>query len=391
MNIEKLRKLAKRNEVRLDAHLGHKRVPPFYYDSLRNGLENYFNTFHTLNSAYDSYAEGLSGRDVRILKYQFLDEDNTVLTIVNLERFLELFLKNILLRTNRKLTYQAASRLNSRAPTLDLVNRISNRTFISKKFDNKSLTIPFRETITRVYELIDLVNSGNNNRIVKRFKIVFGQYPFLISKDYKASMELLNWYRDRILHNGNRIPSMWLLDYLVTQRFIPMIQDIVSIEINKLGNSLFYFKTPTGIDIIERLGQIKFAFKDLKNSKKKQQTYFTLLYIGQLKELGRASLNMGFYSRNNWSAGHEYNYRDPKGRGRRFALAERRYSDFKTIKNCICCGEKSMVHYSISTTDPFNQTQTILIDWLKCYTCDYHLRYNAGDPYIFGLSPKRLF
>ena len=390
MDFEKLRKLSERNEVHLGGK-GYKRTPPYYYDSLRHALGFYFNTFNTQNASYDSYAEGLSDGNVDILKRQLLDEDNTVLTIIAFERFFELFIKDLLRRTNIKLTYQSKSRLDKSAPTLDLINQIHSKVFKPKKMGNKSYTIPFRETLNRFYTLINFSKTGNSNPIVKRFTKITKNYAFLDSSDYKASMQLLNWYRDRILHNGNKLPTLWLLDYIITQRVIPLILDITETEKDKLGKSLFYFQTVTGINIIEKLADVKYKFNDLKDGRIKKEIFIKLLYIGHLKELGRANMNMNFYVTTNIMATYEYNYTDPKGRGLRFANAEKRYKDFKEIKNCLCCGAKTLVVYSISIDDIFNHDRNINIDWAKCYTCQYHLRDNVGDPNFFKLNSEKIF
>lgn len=364
MDFEKLRKLSERHEVRVDNYSGHKRTPPYYYDSLRHAFGAYFNTFHTQNATYDFYAQGLHGRDVKILKGQLLDEDNTVLAIIGFERFFELFLKDLLKKINKKLIYQAHDK-NKRIQTL--IDRIEGKTFVPSKFGNKPLTIPFRETIDRFYDLASLVKSGNTSSIIlPKFRRLLKRLSFLDSNDYKESLKLLNWYRDRILHNGNRLPSLWLLDYIVTQRFIPIIYDIVKAEQKKLGESMYYFTTVTGTNVLEKLNSIHFEFSDLKKQEKANDMFLLLLYIGHLKELGRANLNMNFFVRNNFQAGHEYNYKDPIGRGKRFAQAEKNeHQHFKEIKGCPCCGEESMVVYSHSIDDIFNPGKKLNMEWVK--------------------------
>lgn len=90
-------------------------------------------------------------------------------------------------------------------------------------------------------------------------------------------------------------------------------------------------------------------------------------------------------------ATYEYNYRDPKGRGMRFALAEKKHPDFKNISACPCCGVESLVLYQITIDDIFNAGKKLKIDWVKCYTCDYHLRYDTGEPHLLELYPQTLF
>lgn len=183
-----------------------------------------------------------------------------------------------------------------------------------------------------------------------------------------------------------------MLDYFVTQRLLPIIAEIIRVEKVKLGDSLFYFKTPSGIEIVDELSKIEFKFKELTEKPKSEHIAKKLLHIGHLKELGRCSLNMNLFVRRNIQATYEYNYTDPKGRGRRFAKIElKEHKDARKILACVCCGEDSMVLYLISMPNPFAKIGNIEISWVKCYTCDYHLRHNVGDPYFFGLSKERLF
>ena len=115
-----------------------------------------------------------------------------------------------------------------------------------------------------------------------------------------------------------------------------------------------------------------------------------LIYLGHLKEMGRANMNVNMNLRNN-RATYEYNYRDPFGRGKRFANAEKDHEHFKAIKKCPCCGTDSLVIYSEKAIKIWEDEKPDFIEWIKCYTCEYHLRYNVGDPSIFNLSTEQIF
>ena len=389
MDLETLRNLAEQNDVTIADHGNYRRVPPHYFDSLRNAFEFYFNTFNTQNASYNFYAEGLSMHPTRATKHDFLDEENTVLAIVAFERFFELFLKNLLWMTNENLAY---TRKKGKLPIDKLIAEIKAGTFEPLAMDGKPFTIPFRETLTRFYGLIDLHKQGSSDAIVTAFSVILSKHSFLDSSDHQASLELLNWYRDRILHNGNKLPSLWMLDYFVTQHLIPIIAEIIRAEKDTLAESMFYFTTLTHIDLIKELTSIRFEFNQLHDPQKTQETLQTLLSIGHLKELGRANLNMNLYMRNNTQATYEYNYKDPKGRGRRFANVEKNeHPHAIRVSQCICCGEESMVVYRETINDIFNPGSKKHIEWVKCYTCDYHIRYNAGDPYLFNLKEDKLF
>ncbi|MGV3609432.1 MAG: hypothetical protein ACO1N0_00675 [Fluviicola sp.] len=389
MEINQLTKLAGTNEIRVSSRGQYKHKPEYYYDSLRHAFGYYFNTFQTSNATYDDYALGLTYEFNKKDQIRFLDRDNTVLTIVAFERFFELFIKDLLRQTSPKLTYTHINTgRGNRAKAL--ISRIRNNTFIPKKHDNKYLSAPFRDCLDRFYGLIELERELDPDPIVKKFRKIIRKYPFLDSENYRTTMHLLSWYRDRILHNGNKLPSLWFLDYMISQRVIPIVQQIIETRKEELGLAMFYLKTPTGIDLLEHISRIQFDFSDLRQKKQQRRSFILLLYLGHLKELGRANLNMNLFARNNRST-YEYNYHDIKGRGERFACAEEKHPDFEKILVCPCCGVESMVRYRHSYPDLFKKGEISNIDWVKCYTCDYHIRYNAGDPHFFELSQEEIF
>jgi hypothetical protein len=121
-----------------------------------------------------------------------------------------------------------------------------------------------------------------------------------------------------------------------------------------------------------------------------EDTSYELVRLGHLKELGRANMKMNLFVRMN-HASFEYNYRDPLGRGLRFAEAEKAHEHFISISKCPCCGKNSLVLYEETIDDIFNQGKKLHIQWVTCYTCTYHISTNAGDPVIFGLSEKEIF
>jgi hypothetical protein len=171
---------------------------------------------------------------------------------------------------------------------------------------------------------------------------------------------------------------LWLLDYFISQKIVPIVYSLLKVDSAKYSTDFFYFKTVTEINILEKFNEIKFEFKDLQTKNKRLDSFIKLLKIGHLKELGRANMNMNLYVRMN-KATYEYNYNDPQGRGKRFALAEKKHPDFITVSECPCCGIKSLTLYRIK------------IDWVKCYTCEYHLRYDTGEPYLLDLYSKPIF
>lgn len=392
MEFVKLRKLAEKYEAGVVSRGGFTRTPPHYFSSLRHGLGAYFNTFHTQNASYEYYARGLSHVKWKRQLREYLDEDNSILAIVSLERFFELFIKDILRKVHKDLIYSSK---HGYKDVPELFTRILSGEFIPKSTEGKKHTVPFKETLKRFFGLVDLMDlqhRGIADNMTKKFSVIAKRYSVLTSKSCQGSLELLNWYRDRILHSGNRLPSLWLLDYIISQRLMPLIEEITTVHKKELDSSLFYLKTLTNIDIVKAIRSLSFDFSDLK-SKSNEAIFLKLLHLGHLKELGRANMNMNLYMRSNRQASYEYNYRDPMGRGKRFAKAERKeHKHAIDIKACPCCGVESMVVYRERIEDFFSETKKMKnIDWVKCYTCEYHVRYNAGDPFLLQLSQHRVF
>lgn len=392
MDAKKLKNIAEKNEVRIDDHKGHKSLPTYYYSSLRNALSFYFNTFQSKGDSYDFYISSTSTnikKNLRILEGQFLDEENTVLCIVAFERFFELFLKDLLKQTHTQLAYKE----QQRGTTWQKIERIKNKSFQPHKPDGKRIhKIPFRETIQRFYDLIEYSQDQqkHNHSIVKKFRRVIGHYTFLDNSEFKSTLEFLNWYRDEILHVGNKLPTLRFFDFIVTQRLLPIVNLILSADKSIPKDWLYFTKTISGIEILTTLEKLNFKIRNAKSNKQISETFNVLLCIGHLKELGRANMKMNLALRNNRSA-NEYNYHDVFGRGERFAQTEKdNHINAFEIKKCPCCDKNSMVHYRILGKDlPIPQDEHI--EWLRCYTCDYYIRYNVFDLHYFNPEFEKHF
>lgn len=397
MKFTDLKNLAERNEVKIDNTKDRKRTPPHYFESLRNAFAAYFHTFRTSNATLESYAMSTSTtpkKQLTILESQHLDVEHTVLAMVNFERFFELYMKEILRSTHPRLVQEESRHVPKSKKTWQLLVKIQDRSFVPRKTGRQTYTIAFRETLKRFYELVRYSSLPDKKSlpIVKKFTKVMTPYKFLSNDQHKATLELINWYRDRILHNGNSLPSLRSLDYFVTQHIVPVVLAIRNQTKNEYGDWWFFLETATGIDLLDLLAAVRIAPRNAQSSKQINAAVQSLLYIGHLKELGRSNLNMNWLMRRNLRATFEYNYHDPVGRGIRFAEIEKeKNSHARQIASCPCCSHTSLVIYRQEWNDIFNNNRPLNIDWVKCYTCDYHVRYNTGEPAYFRLHNERLF
>lgn len=183
------------------------------------------------------------------------------------------------------------------------------------------------------------------------------------------------------------LPNLFAFEYLVSQSLIPLIDKIIKAEKKYLQNYLpHYFQTPTGIKLIDEFLKVKFDFTDFEDKSKSRSVAISLLNLGHLKEIGRTTFNI--LISNNISYYEPY-YENPIGRVERFAESERQNKDFYNLRECLCCGAKSMVVYRKPIAIPW--TEDKFISWFKCYNCDYSLKDNVGDPNFFNLSDKLIF
>lgn len=384
MNIDDLKKVALQNELRIDSHENFNRTPPFYFDSLRHGFESFFKTFQTNSTYFLSYVD--SFQTVNSLLYN--DDENIVKTIIFFERFFELYYKDILRKVHINLTLQQKKKDSD---IKNIVLDIEKNSFKPKRYKSENLSCNFIAILNRFYGLIKLSEEQKDSYspLVKEFNKLLSKYNFLDNEKHKNSMHLLSWFRDRLLHNGSRVPTLWLYDYFFTQKIVPIVYKIREVEEENIEDSFFYFKTITGIDILQLLNETKFELKPEYNTAEIDDIKFKLLKLGHLKEFGRVSLNMHLHVRNHNRPAYEYNYDDFKGRGMRFANAEKEHKHFEKIINCICCNEKSLVKYSFKTNTLSGEPQ--IIAWVKCYTCEYYVQYDDYDPYLFKLSQSPIF
>lgn len=368
------------HDIRVDNHEAYNSNPPYYFESLRLAFKSYFNTFQTFNTSYEEYAagSGLQTEDRQLSPLNFLDFSNTIQTVLNFQRFFEHYLKNQLYCLHPELVMRIKGKL-------DLSYLLNKPRPEAPK--GRIQTIQFKDTLSRFYLALQypvtckILNELNGQNFSQIFK----------NDDRKEGLELLGEYRNRLLHNGSKLPSLWMLDYFISQVIAPFIRDILAMDKSANTNYPYYLRTPSEIDILTQICKISFHPDDLLQSEKKSQAFRSLMELGHLKELGRASLNMTIFAREYGQAGYEYNYKDIKGRGQRIALAESKHEHFEMIKDCPCCENRSLVLYSLETPDIFDIEVTNTIKWVKCYTCEYHLRINTGEPKSFGLALEYLF
>lgn len=381
----KLLKFFNENETRIGEEKDFKTYPPvYYYTSLNNAYYHYFKTFQSHNYKYEGICD-FQENDRYRLAFNFTDDYNTTFALLSFHRFFELYLKDALRMIHPVLSVRTFEK------SKDLI------AFLGGEVDFSTInTIEYSETVRRVKDLLVREEGFSlNEGLSKNLDKIKPKIEFLSEDRNIETLDILNYWRNRIMHNGSTLINIRALDYLITQRVIPLLcNNIIMFDEKEEQQKYtpYFFETPTGINIINELLSIKFSFEDFDNKKKHKEMEYSLMKIGHLKEMGRACFNLPIPMRKNIATPHEYNYDDPLGRGLRLAQGEEHCEKYKSTQCCPVCGIASLVLYedplSVEVQEFFGRQN---IRFVKCYTCDYMLRENAGEPNFFGLNNELLF
>jgi hypothetical protein len=358
----------KENEYKITED-GVTLTPPIYYQSLNDAFNNYFKTVKNNKNTYHFL---LDFNTIKTNSFDFHNLDSAVFTILGFHRFFELLLKDILRRID---PFLAVKFPEKEKETIK---------FLNKDLDHEKMeTIEFKKAFERFKEALNYSNDNPDNiqySIVKKF--------FFLKSD--NTLDRLAKWRNRIMHNGNTLPNIYLMDYLISQKVIPLVDAVVKADKDILKDYLpHYFETLTGIKVINEIIKIKIDYKDYQNESEKNELIKKVLRLAHLKELGRAAYTLDVTIKNNISYDNPY-YNNPIGRNIRCAEQEQLHESFHTIKNCPCCGKETLVVYRKEYYNLQNH-KTDFISWFNCFTCTYSLQNNIGDPEYFGYSKDKLF
>ncbi|MBK7129079.1 MAG: hypothetical protein IPM74_03755 [Crocinitomicaceae bacterium] len=347
-------------------------IPPIYYQSLNEGMRSYYETIADKKQSiallilHDDWSR-------EAIAFSFGNPDATVSTILGLHRFFELLLKDILSRID---PFLAVKFLENEKQVIDYLNG-------SLSAENVQ-TIEFSEANKRIKAAIKYAKenpTNDKNQIALKFE-------FLIADD--TMIRLATW-RNRIIHNGKTLPNIFALDFLVTQRIMPLIKSILDAEKDILKNyTPHYFNTPSGIDLLDEFLKIEFSHNDFYLNPKTDKLKTNLFRIAHLKELGRGRFYFDPLLPNNRSYTEPY-YEKALDRCFRFAESEKQNEHFHDIKKCPCCGIKTLVVYKKMTRDLPNFSKSTDYYFSKCTSCEYLLPENMGEPSFFGLHTEHLF
>jgi hypothetical protein len=350
----------------------YKGGTPYYYASLRDGFDHYFDSVRDVKNTLHLSLDGLNSPE-RLSLMSAKMMDNIGLSILAFHRFFELFIKDLLSRVNP---------------------------FFSVKVpDNKEEYFRFFDGSLTASELKTVEFATAYDRLKGAFKYyddesdefqIIDDFRFLTEQKSVEALAALTRWRNRIMHNGKTLPNCVSFDFLISQQLIPIISSIIAVEQEKLKDwKPHYFKSVTGINIIDRIRSIEFEPAEFSEPEVTSELKWKYLYLAHLKEIGRALFTQDFAIRNNvdyW----ESSYENPIGRVERFADLESSHEEFFKRKACNCCNTMSLVVYRKPTEDVLGIGRSFH-SWFKCFHCGYSLSIHLGDPFDFGLSEERVF
>lgn len=373
------------NEVKIDEDFTSSH--PHYYSSLRNAFDCYFETFLDLKDSIRFLVDFNWKR--KDIGFNFsISYDKIVTIILEFHRFFELFIKDLLNRVDPFLSLRAKAKANEFIDNF-ILGGSSYTEFKKIEFGETNLrdirTIEFGEAKKRLGALIKKISDESEHAFLNKF---------LFLTDESSGLEDLSWWRNRLAHNGKNIPNIISLDYLVSQKIIPLISRIIDTDFEVTGNNITppYFETATGINIVKRITQIRFTQSDVSLSKEKRYSTeiakkFIELY--HLKGLGRAAMNYNKYLGINFKTYIEYHRLKHKDSHKLVSFQEQDPNYLKTV-NCLCCGNLTLVTYKEIYYSEIEERDLDLI-WSRCLVCDYGVSNKLGNPKNYGITDKDIF
>lgn len=345
--------------------------PPIYYSSLHEAFSYYFLTFKELKDSLHLAMPNHIKWPRESLGYNFSGSEQYInFSILGFHRFIELLIKDKLKRINEFLAVKILEKQR------DIFQ------FLEGKLNPDEVnTIEYSESIRRFRQAFEYYSKDSEIYLTH-----LQTFEFIKKPEHSKSLDILSRWRNRIMHNGSTLPNIYSFEYLISQRIIPLVKDILEAEREHL-NGYFppYLQTKTRINLMNEFLAIKFHFSDFTNIAKHDELSHKLLKLGHLKEMGRSA----FYLISNNPSYLEPYYNAPIERAERFARSEKHNVDFFDLRECLCCGVHSLVVYR--QPNSVNWIGEPFISWLKCYNCDYSLKNNIGDPFHFQLSKSLIF
>jgi len=363
----------KKNDVRIGKDFEVK--PAIHYLSLHDAFHNYFISGRSLKSTFHFiYSKEKQNR--KNLSYNYSGDSKAVsMSLLGFHRFIELHLKHILYKVNPLLTVNF------------LDSKLNVFEYLNLEIDINNLrTVDFNEALSRLKKCFKKYNKKSDEYIN-----VLEGYEFLFENESWNCIRHLSKWRNKIMHNGETLPNIIAYDYFISQQVIPLVNRIFNADKSNYGSyQPHYFKTETNIDLIGEFLKVEISLKDAMEDVKTDKFWFDLFKIFHLKELGRCAFKQIYQGVNVKACEVPQDFKLYKERIKRFTISEKKDPNFVSINTCNCCGMDSLIVYR-NDVSHISWVDSDYSYWFKCFNCDYTLKDNVADPFVFGLSKTALF
>lgn len=309
--------------------------------SLKIAMKSYFSTYSSISFEHEEVAL----EDNKEYYEKFIS------AIVYFHHFFELIIKDILEKEHILLLIKISSK-----PV------IIHKILMGEKIDEGELasinSIEFSEALNTLYKLLE--NERINNE----------KYNFFKNKDVKKVLNLLNLFRNRIMHRGKFYLKYEALDEFICKYILGLVKNICSLDdyIRFKSEWIFNEKNALNIDILEELKN-EFDEKIVNYSK-----------VNLLKEMGRAS----------------YSYSINEEKAELLTKVETRFTVIDDSLKCPVCGYKTLINYQDVETsvDELGDEESgnlmlieipyIIVPYAKCACCGFMIEESIGNPSEYG-------
>lgn len=309
--------------------------------SLNSALKSYFKTADDLSEIVRMENAGIEAKkiNVRILLSDYVID--VCDTILHLQHFFELYVKNILLTVSPLLVYKVKELYDIE---LKLIKGIS----VSDSDLEKLYFIEGSEAFNKLKKLIT--------------KSEFSNYAFL-NKHFEL-IEQVNTLRNRIAHRGAFVLSYKALDELFGKKVLPFLEDMRNYDKSTKFDYGFNLQT-----------QSLNPFEEIKKEFKKTDPNRIKIYV--LKMIGYAAFNNRIAPSDASSLERSfYQHTIDEVEEHAQHICEQ-YPEVKEIKECPVCGCKTL--QLITETDGCQNgegdivQENFWIDAIECEQCGFYL------------------
>jgi hypothetical protein len=334
---------------------------------LRLGVISYYETFQASDDRYlKPYFEG--GIPTVYIWHEYILKNYSSIKYIHL--FFEQYISEILLNVSPLLVY---GKLNKE---IDLINAITNKW---DKISTKGRKVGYRQLLIRMCELI-----RNDEELKENFRVP-SEYHFI--EKHEEGLISLSILRNEIIHSADKILPMYVYEYFMVNKVIPLIRDVLNLDREILNRNNF-----SNLSTIEELSKITLPpVEELPLNLEVIQN--TLNRIFHLKELGRATaknpLIMDKYvGESNYTFVEKHNAPKIKIAEYEATFKKENQKGIDKIYNCPCCGAKALITYNLWE---YFEENIAVAESAKCLLCTYKIRREIGEPHDFGLKCDKLY